>query len=135
MLEADPVACRPGAQLLVDAFPSHADHLANLLLGNSDGSASLRELVFLGQTKKCAGEPARQILKDNLFNLITGPSQPRAEQLDELHRQRRLASHKGKKIAAINDINLAIGICRRVGCPCQSIEHGDFPESLARADT
>src|SRR5229473_3371949 len=61
MLEADPVACRPGAQLLVDAFPGHADHLADLLLGNSDGSASLRELVFLGQTKKCAGEPARQI--------------------------------------------------------------------------
>src|SRR5258708_15690297 len=110
MLEADPVACRPGSQLLVDAFAGHADHLAELLLGNSDGSASLRELVFLGQTKKGAGQPARQILKDNLFNLITGRSQPRAEQLDELHRQRRLASHKGKTIAAINDINFAMSM-------------------------
>src|SRR5947209_7326060 len=39
MLEPHPVAGRPGPQLLVDAFPCHADHFADFLLGNRNGSA------------------------------------------------------------------------------------------------
>src|SRR4051812_47069677 len=62
VFEADPVSHSPGAQLLVDAFPSHADHLANFLLSDRDGSASRRGFVFLGQAKESAGEPPRQVL-------------------------------------------------------------------------
>ena len=91
-------------------------------------------LVFFGQTNERAGEPARQILKNDLLDLVAGPAQPRAQQLDEFHRQRRLASHKGKKFAAVDDKNLAIGIGRGVGGPRLSIEHRHLPEDLAGAD-
>jgi len=83
MLETNPLAGSPNPQLLVDAFASHADHLADLLLGNGDGSVPRRELVFLGQTNEGAGKPAWQVLKNNLFDLVAGPPQLRAEQLDE----------------------------------------------------
>src|SRR6202022_4930399 len=92
---------RPDPQLLIDALPGHADHLADFLLGNGDGSAAGRELVFLGQTNERAGEPARQILKNNLLDLVAGPPNPRTQQLDEFHRKRRLASNEGKKFAAV----------------------------------
>ncbi len=75
MFEADPVTPRPDPQLLVDAFPGHADHFADFLLRNGDRPARRRELVFLRQTNKRAGKPARQILKNDLFDLIAGPSQ------------------------------------------------------------
>ena len=78
MFEANPAAGGPNPQLLVDAFPGHADHLAELLLGNGDGSAPRRELVFFGQPNKRAGEPAGQVLKDDLFDLVAGPPQPSA---------------------------------------------------------
>src|SRR5258706_6379712 len=49
VLEANPITRCPGSQLLVDAFPAHSDHFADFLLGDGDGSASRRQLVFLGQ--------------------------------------------------------------------------------------
>ncbi len=81
-----------------------------------------------------AGEPARQVLKNDLFDLVAGPSQPRAKQLDEFHRQRRLASHEGKKFAAVDDKDFAIGVCGGVGGPLSPVEQGDLPENLARPD-
>src|ERR1700733_1708452 len=87
VLEANPVAGRPNPQLLVDALPRHPDHLADFLLGNGDGPASGRGLVLVGQTNERAGEPPWQVLENDLLNLVTGPPQPRAEQLDELHGQ------------------------------------------------
>src|SRR5487761_2475977 len=80
VFETNPVACRPGPQLLVDAFPGHADHFADFLLGDGDGAAARRELAPLGQPNQRTGEPARQILENDLFDLIAGPSQARAEQ-------------------------------------------------------
>src|ERR1700687_3824110 len=74
------------------------------------------------------------MLKDDLSHLVTGPPQPLAKQLDELHRQRRLASHKGNKLATVDNKNLAIGICGGIASPRQAIEHRDFPENLPGTD-
>src|SRR5216683_553975 len=134
MFETNPVAGGPNPQLLVDAFPGHADHLADLLLGDGDRSAARRVLVFFGQPNKRAGEPAGQVLKDDLFDLVTGPPQLRAKQLDEFHRERRMASYKRKKFAAIDHKDLAIRNCRGVGCPRLPIEHRDLSDDLAGAD-
>ncbi len=90
--------------------------------------------MFLGQTNEGAGKPAWQVLKNNLFDLVAGPPQLRAEQLDEFHRELRMAPHKRKKFAAIDDKYLAIGICRGVGGPRLPIEHRDFSEDLTGAD-
>ena len=43
VFETNPVACFPGPQLLVDAFPRHPDHFADLLLG--DGNRAPRRLM------------------------------------------------------------------------------------------
>src|ERR1700732_2067205 len=134
VFEANPIARRPGPQLLVDAFAGHADHLADFLLGDGDAAAALRQLVPFGQTNQRAGEPAWQILKDNLCDLVAGPSQARAEQLDEFHRQLRLASHKGKKFAAVDHENFAIGIGCGIGGPCLAVEQSDLAEDLAGTD-
>ena len=91
-------------------------------------------LSFSVRRIKRAGEPARQILQDHLFDLVAGPAQPRAQQLDELHRELGLASHKGKKFAAIDRENFAIGIRRGVGRPRLPIEHRHLSEDLAGAD-
>src|ERR1700694_5909925 len=72
VLEANPFAGRPGPQLLIDALPGPADHLAYFLLGDRDRAAPGREFVFLGQANERAGEPARQILKNNLLDLVAG---------------------------------------------------------------
>src|SRR5260370_19646740 len=81
-----------------------------------------------------AGSLARQLSKADRCHLMTGPAKPLTQQLDQLHRQRRLASHKGKKVATIDDKNLTIGIRRHVGGPRQPVEHRDLPENLSRAD-
>ena len=132
--EPDHAGSPPITQLLVDALPRHPDHLADFLLGNGDGPASGRELVLVGQTNERAGEPPRQVLENDLLNLVTGPPQPRAKQLDELHRQRRLASHEGNKLATVDDEYFAIGVGGSVGSPRPPIEHRDFTENLAGAD-
>src|SRR5437016_7454647 len=85
MFEANPAPGGPGPQLLVDALPGHADHLADFLLGDRNRTAWLK-LALFRQTDERAGEPARQILKDDLFNLLAGPAQPPAKQLNKLHR-------------------------------------------------
>jgi hypothetical protein len=95
VFEAQPVAHRPRPQLLVDALARHADHLADLLLGDRDRSTGAFEFAFFGQAEQRAGKPPRKILKDDLFDLIAGPAQPPAEQFDEFHRERRLAVHEG----------------------------------------
>jgi len=77
VFEADPVPHRPGAQLLVDALAGHADHLADFLLGDRDGQAVLGCLVPLGEPNQGTGEPPRQILQDDLLDLVGGPAQPR----------------------------------------------------------
>jgi hypothetical protein len=134
VFETNPIAGRPYPQLFVDAFPGHADHLADFLLRDCDSPAFWLELVFLGQANKRAGEPARQILKNDLFQLAAGPPQARAKEFDEFHRQRRLASYKGKKFAPIQDKDLAIGVCRSVGRSRQPVEQRNFPESLTCTD-
>src|SRR5271154_5092517 len=107
MLEANPIPGGPYPQLLVDALPGHADHLADFLLGDRDGTTCGLKLALLRQTYQRAGKPTRQVLKNDLFDLLAGPSQPHAEQFDELHRQCRLAFHERKKFAPVNDENLA----------------------------
>ena len=134
MFEANPVASSPGAQLLVDALAGHADHLADFLLGDRDGAAALRRLVPLGETDQGAGKPARQILQDDLFDLVRGPAQPRTQQFDEFHRQRRLAPHEWQELAAVDDENLAIAVGGGICGPRLAIEHGDFADNLAGAD-
>src|SRR6266404_575233 len=115
MFEPHPVARCPGSQLLVDAFPRHADHLADFLLGDRDGAALRFKLVFFGEPKQCAGQTARQVLEDDLFDLVAGPAQPRAQQFDKLHRERRLAAHKGNEFATIDDEKFAVGIGGAIG--------------------
>ena len=101
VLEPHPIAAGPGAQLLVDALAGHADHLADLLLGDRDGPALRgRNVSLFRQAKQRAGQPSRQVLQDDLFDLIAGRSQPLAEQFDELHRQRGLSLHKGDEARA-----------------------------------
>src|ERR1700676_1326156 len=134
VFEANPVARRPGPQLLVDAFAGHADHLADFLLGDGDAAAALRSLVPFRESDQRAGEPARQILKNDLFDLVAGPSQPRAKQFYELHRQRWLASHKRNEFATVDDKDFTIGVRGRVGGPLSPVEQGDFPEYLTRSD-
>jgi hypothetical protein len=134
MLEPNPFARGPNPQLLVDALPGHADHLANFLLGNGDRPPFGMELAPCGQGEQRAGESARQIQQDDLFDLLAGPSQPRTEQLDEFHRQRRLASHKRQEVAAVNDEDFAIGICGGVGRPPLSRKHRNLAECIACTD-
>src|SRR5258706_7353651 len=47
VLEPNPFARGPGAQLLVDALARHADHLADLLLGNGDRPVPVGNLIRL----------------------------------------------------------------------------------------
>src|ERR1700739_4360050 len=82
VFEANPVARGPGPQLLVDAFPGHADHLADFLLRDGNGAAARCKLVFFGKPDERTGEPARQILKNDLFDLVPCPAHPPAKQLD-----------------------------------------------------
>src|SRR5579863_7645755 len=134
VFETNPATGRPGAQLLVDAFAGHADHLADFLLSDRDRAATLRGLMSFREANQRAGEPARQVLKDDLFDLVAGPSQPAAKQLDELHRQRRLASHKRNEFTAVDDEDFAIGVRDRVSGSLSSVEQGDFPKNLAGPD-
>jgi len=134
VFETDPFAPCPGAQLLVNAFPRHADHFADLLLRDRDGQATLRRSMPFGQANQRTGEAARQILKNNLFDLIACPAQPHAKQFDEFHRQLRLASYEGKEFAPINDKNLAICICRCVGSSRVPVEQRHFPKNFAGTD-
>ena len=134
VFEANPVAGSPNPQLLVDAFPGHANHFAEFLLGNGDRSALRNEFLLSGQANQRTGEPAGQILKNKLLDLVAGPPQLRAKQLDEFHRQRRMVSYKRKKFAAIYNKNLAVRICGSVGCPRVPIEHRDFTEDFTGAD-
>ena len=134
VFEANPAAPSPNPQLLVDAFPGHADHLADFLLRNGNRPPARHVLVLLGQTNQRAGEPARQILQDHLLNLVAGPPQPHAQQLDEFHRQFRLIAHEGKKLAAIDRENFATGIRRCVGRSCLPIENRHLAEDLTGAD-
>src|ERR1700739_376892 len=82
VFEANPVAPGPGPQLLVDAFPGHADHLADFLLRDGNGAAARRKFVFFGKPNERTGEPARQVLQNNLVDLVAGPAQPPAKQFD-----------------------------------------------------
>lgn len=132
MLEPDPAAYRPRAELLVDALARHPDHLADLLLGDRDG-APLR-LVLVAQAQQRAGQTAGQVLQDNLLDLIAGPAQSFAKQLDELHRKRRLAAHERNELAPVNDEQLAIGVGGGIGRPRQAVEQRDLPEYLAGLD-
>src|SRR6476620_4116031 len=83
VFEAHPAARRPHAQLLVDALAGHADHFADFLLGDCDRPALRRELVLFGQTNKRTREPSRQVLENDLLDLIASPANSGAEQLDE----------------------------------------------------
>src|SRR5215468_6855347 len=65
-----------------------------------------------------------------MLDLIACLPNPRAQQLDELHGERRLAMHEGEKVAAVNDENLAIGVRRGVGGARLSIQHRYLPEHL-----
>src|SRR6185437_7237394 len=47
MFEPNPATRSPDPQLLVDAFPGHADHFADFLLRNGNRSAARRGLVLL----------------------------------------------------------------------------------------
>src|ERR1700680_852176 len=134
VLEADPAACRPDPQLLIDALARHADHFADFLLGDGDGPAAARDLVLFGQANERAGEPARQVLKNDLLDLIAGPAQPRAQQFDEFHRQRRLAAHERNEFAAVDDEDLAIGVGGGVGGPRLLVEERPFAKNLAGAN-
>src|SRR5436190_22886711 len=111
VLETYPIAAGPGTQLLVDALAGHADHLADLLLRDRDGSALRGRGVLFGQAKQRTGQPSWQILQDNLLDLIAGRSQPLAEQFDEFHRQRRLGLHKGDELAPVDDKEFARAVC------------------------
>src|SRR5260370_4113580 len=104
------------------------------MLSNGDGPACGIKRLLFGQAEQRAGQPARQILQDELLDLLAGPAQPPTEQLDELHRERRLTSHKGQEVAAIDDINLAIGVCGCVGRPRLPVEHRNVAEHLTRTD-
>src|SRR4051812_925722 len=64
MLQTHPVATGPGTQLLVDALSRHADHLADLLLGDRDGPALRCGRVLFGQPDQRTGQPPRQVLQD-----------------------------------------------------------------------
>ena len=135
VLEPNPFARGPNPQLLVDALPGHADHLANFLLRNGDRPPfGMMELAPCGQGEQRAGESARQIQQDDLFDLLAGPAQPRTEQLDEFHRKSRMASHEGQEVAAVNDEDFAFGICGGVGRPPLSGKHRNLAERLARTD-
>jgi hypothetical protein len=59
VLESNPIARCPGSQLLVDAFPAHADHLADFLLGDSDGSASGASLYFSVKRRSAPSRPGK----------------------------------------------------------------------------
>src|SRR6185312_15320524 len=85
VFEANPVAGSPSTQLLVDALARHADHLTDLLLGDRNGPAGGLELTFLSEAEQRAGEPARQILQNDLLDLIASPAQSVAQKFDELH--------------------------------------------------
>ena len=127
----------PGAQLLVDAFrviPT-ISLISCWVIGN--GSAHRPRACarrFSVKRDQRTSQPAGQILQNNLFDLIAGPPQACAKQFDQLHRQRRLASHEGNKFATVDHKKFAIGIGDDVGGPGQPIEQRDFPENLAGAD-
>jgi hypothetical protein len=92
-------------------------------LRNGNGAPFGVELPPFGKTEQRAGKSPRQILQNELLDLIACLPHPRAQQFDELHSERRLAVHEGEKVAAVNDENLAIGVRRGAalrGCPSSS---------------
>ncbi len=91
-----------------------------------------RRRVLFGQAKQRTGQPSRQILQDNLLDLIAGRSQPLAEQFDEFHRQRRLIFHKGDEFAPIDDEEFASAVCDGVGRAGLSVEQRDLAENFPR---
>ena len=89
--------------------------------------------LSLRRSSALARRPGK-ILKDDLLDLIAGPAQPPAQQLDKLHRDRRLAAHEGNEFAPVNGEQLAIAVGRGVGRPRLPVEQRDFTENLAGAD-
>jgi hypothetical protein len=130
VFKTNPFAQGPRPQLLVDALACHADHFADFLLRNRNGAPFGVKLALLGQTEQRAGKSPRQILQNELLDLIACLPNPRAQQLDELHGERWLAADEGEKVAAVNDENLANGVRRGVGAPRMSIQQRHLAEQL-----
>ena len=70
VFKTNPFAQGPRPQLLVDALAGHADHFADFLLRNRNGARFGVELALLGQTEQRAGKSSRQILQNELLDLI-----------------------------------------------------------------
>src|SRR6185437_6474058 len=134
VFETYPISRSPHSQLLVDAFASHANHLTELLLSDRDRAAGGREIVFFGQAEQRSGEPARQVLKNDLLDLIAGPAQPCAEQFDDLHRQIGMSGDEGEKIAPVDREELAIAVRGGVRGTRVTVQHRDFAEQFTGAD-
>src|SRR5262245_8962502 len=74
VLQPDPVARRPRPQLLIDAPARHADHLADFLLCDENGMAFGAGLVLFDQAQQSARKSPRQILQNDVLDLISGPT-------------------------------------------------------------
>src|SRR5262249_47838633 len=132
-LEPNPAALDPCPQLLVGALARHADHLADLALGDGRLARRRRALHAPGQLQQGLCQARRQVKKRDVLHLLAGAAQLRAENLDELEHHVRLTAQEGNEVAPLDDDELAVGHGGRIGGARAAVEQGDFPENIALA--
>src|SRR5215471_2215639 len=126
---ANPVVLIPKTQLAVSSFPCHANKIAEILLG--DGNSSLVcGLITKGQAQQGLGKPAGKGKKHETLGLLSGLSQPRAQEFDEFECNLRLFFHPRQKVPPLDHEHLTIGDRDGIRRARATVEQGDFAENI-----
>src|SRR5215471_14926605 len=130
-LEPNPTALGPRPQLFVGALARYADHLTDLALRDVCFASSRRTVFGLRKLEQGLRQASRQIKKCDVLHLLAGPTQPRAQNLDELEHHVGVTAEKRNEVAPPDDDELAVGHGGGVGGARTAVEQGDLAENLA----
>src|SRR5216684_2158288 len=134
LLDLDDAAPLPIAQAFVDAFARRPDDVAELSLRERDLRRRATFRVGLGRryAQHRLGEARRQLEQRHLGDVLVGDAKPFAQDLDEPRPRLRMTLEEGQNLAPVEHREAALGERARVRGPPLAVEHGDFPEDLAR---